>query len=156
MARYDGSKCRVRFLCLGNDILADDALGLDVAAELRKRAYQGVEIVESMESGLHLLDCLLDVDRVVVIDTIQEGSAPPGTIYQLREDDVRTTSEGSPHYVGLFDALRMGRRLGMPVADEVLIVAVEAADCTTLGGDMHPAVRSAIPDVVELALQLMA
>ncbi len=137
-----------RLLCLGNDILADDALGIRVADGLRGRMPVTVDVVSSMESGLRLIDHLVGVPRVVVVDTVQTGTVPPGSITTLSEKDFGVVPGRSAHYIGLFDALALARHLGLPVADELLIVAVEAADCRTIGGEMHPAVASAIPEVI--------
>ena len=83
---------RVRVLGLGNEILADDALGILAARELaRLFPPADVEVVESSQSGLHLLDYVTGVDRLVVIDTVQTGRTAPGEILVVREQDVRST-----------------------------------------------------------------
>lgn len=137
-----------RLLCLGNDILADDALGIRVAETLRERMPESVDIVPCMESGIRLIDHLIGVPRVVVVDTVQTGRVPPGTVLTVREEDVDYTPGTSAHYIGLFEALALGRKLELPVARDVVIIAVEAADCRTLGGGMDPAVEGAIPEVI--------
>jgi len=142
------SEFEVRLLCLGNDILADDAFGIRVAEKLRERLPETIDVVSSMESGLRLMDYILGVPRVVVIDTVQTGSAPPGTIFTLREGDFDVAHGSSAHYIGLFETLALGRKLDLPVASDLAIIAVEAADCQTLGGEMDPAVERAIPEVV--------
>ncbi|MGC9971184.1 MAG: hydrogenase maturation protease [Bryobacteraceae bacterium] len=148
---------RVRVLGLGNEILADDALGILAARELAKLfSPDQVEVVESSESGLHLLDHVTNVRRLVVIDTVQTGHAAPGTIFEVREQDVRAAPGTAAHGTGLFDALALARKLGFDVAQEVTILAVEAADCLTLGGPMHPAVAAALPQVMEQAKALIA
>jgi Ni,Fe-hydrogenase maturation factor len=64
------------------------------------------------------------------------------------ETDVESAFGGSPHYIGLFEALAAARRMGLAAPAEVDIIAVEGADCTTVGGSMHPAVEQAVPDVI--------
>jgi hydrogenase maturation protease len=137
-----------RLLCLGNDILADDALGIRAAERLRERMPGTVDVVTCMESGIRLMDYLVGVPRVIVIDTVQTGRVPPGTVLVLREEDVAFTPGTSAHYIGLFETLALGRKLELPVAREIAIIAVEASDCQTLGGEMAPAVRDAIPVVI--------
>jgi hydrogenase maturation protease len=155
MAAFAGINLAARVLCLGNDILADDALGLEVAVDLRDRLPPSAEVVSSMESGFRLLDHALDVPCLVVVDTIETREAEPGTIHVLREADLSNVPGSSPHYLGLLEILEVGRRLREPVAEDVTIVAVEAADCRTVGGTMHPAVRAAIPQVVDLVASLI-
>src|SRR5512136_968690 len=143
--------CRV--LCLGNDILADDSFGIAVARELRRLFGDKLEIAESNASGFGLLDDLIGVDHLLVVDVINTGNLEPGTIKVLRETDVTPVPGGSPHFVGLFDILSLARTLDLHAPEDVTIIAVEAADCLTVGGEMHPAVRAAIPNTVELAAE---
>lgn len=143
----------IRVLCLGNDLLADDALGFRVARALRRelgdRELPGIDIVETPEFGFALLDYLQDVRTVVVIDTVVTGTVEPGTLYRISQDEDWQTAPGaSPHYVGLFEALAAGRALGLPVAVEVVILAVEASDVVTVGGSMSPAVEASVPRLV--------
>jgi hydrogenase maturation protease len=148
---------RVRVLGLGNEILADDAVGI-LAARRIAGLYpaEQVDVVCSSESGLRLLDYVINVDRLVVIDAIQTGRAEPGTIFTVHGDDVATAPGASAHGTGLFDALELARKLGFEAAREVTILAVEAADCLTLGGPMHPAVEAAIPCIVERVRGIIA
>jgi hydrogenase maturation protease len=149
------SNFSTRLLCLGNDVLADDAVGLRVAETLRGRLPASVDVVSSSEAGLRLLDHLVGVPRVIVIDAVQTGSAPPGTIFVLREEDVSYSPGPSGHYMGLFESLALGKKLDMPVAQDVLVIAVEAEDCLTLGGAMTPAVESAIPEVARRVMEMV-
>jgi hydrogenase maturation protease len=140
-----------RVLGLGNEILGDDAFGILAAREVaRAVSPDQVEVATSSESGLHLLDQILDCTRLIVVDTIHTGRAEPGTVYVLREEDLPAARADCPHGVGLFDALALARTLGLSAPGEVTIFAVEAADCLTVGGTMHPAVYAAIPRVSEM------
>jgi hydrogenase maturation protease len=138
---------RARVLCLGNDLLADDAFGFLAAEYLRERLPPAVDVVFSTDAGFALLDFLEDTRLLVVVDVVQTGKTPPGTVSVFRVEDLRGVPGNSPHYVGLFESLDLGRAIGMPVPEEVAIVVVEAADCLTIGGAMHPDVRAAVPEV---------
>ena len=136
--------CETRVLCLGNDLLADDSFGKVVGDSLRLFPTTGVEVISTTESGFHLLDYLSNTHRLIVVDTIMTGRVPPGTVLVFRESELHAVSGVSPHYIGICDALSLARQLNPSVANEVMIVAVEAADCSTVGGDMHPEVRAAV------------
>ena len=144
-----GQKCAARILCLGNELLGDDSLGSVVCARLQQLLAAEVEIVNSPESGLSLPDYVLDVDQLIIIDTVQSGTAPLGTIYQLREEDLQVDPGGSAHYLGLLDVLAFARHLRLPVAKQVLILAVEIQDSYIIGQEMHPAVVASIPPLLE-------
>ncbi len=141
-------KAAVRVLCLGNELLADDAFGPLVAAQLRRNPE--LEVVEASTSGFDLLDFLLDARRLVVIDAIQTGRAEPGTVHLFQEQDLESAPGASPHYTGLFEALALGRALRLAVPEDVILIAVEAADLTTVGGPVHPAVSAALREVTGL------
>ncbi len=140
-------------VCLGNDLIADDALGPEVAARLRARE---VEVLESWEGGLGLLDEVVGYERLIVVDTILTGSAPPGTVHVIAESELPAVPGAAPHAVGLFDALRLGRSLGLDVPGRVTVVAVEAGDLTGIGSPMTAAVREALDPVVRLVTELLS
>jgi len=145
----------LRVLCLGNELLGDDGLGCVVADRLRQFASSDVDICCTPESGLHLLDRALGVRRLIVVDTVQTGNAPPGTIYQFLDSELPTVHGASPHHMGLCDALALARKLGLPVAEEVTILAVEALDCLTLGATMSPPVSLTVPELVNILRNMM-
>ncbi len=155
MERSFANKPKTRCLCLGNDFLADDGVGLLAAVALRSRLDADVDVVDSSEAGFHLMDYLMDVDRVIVVDSIQTGREKPGTIYHVREEDLPKYEGNSPHYVGLFESLALGKLLELSIARDLQIIAVEAADCQTLGGEMHPDVKAAVPKIVGLIEDLI-
>src|ERR1035441_10975884 len=104
-----GSGSSIRLLGLGNDILADDALGIRVARQAEARFGGQVDVVSSSQAGFHVMDQLLGVSRLVVVDCIQTGAAKPGTVYVLDEHAVRPGPGASPHSPAIFEALAVGR-----------------------------------------------
>jgi len=120
-----------------------------VAREARS-ALPDLDVVDAAAGGLGLLDLVLDADRLIVVDTLASRTAAPGTIHVVRDGEMQVAYGPSPHYTGLWEVLALGRALGLAVPKDVVIIAVEAADCTTVGGSMHPAVRGAVPEVVRL------
>ena len=145
----------VRVLCLGNELLADDSLGNVVAEHIRQFAPPDVEVISTPESGFHLLDYVLNIRRLVVVDTVVTGTSPPGTICAFQDHELKAVPGGSPHYVGVYETLALARQLGLPVAEEVVFLAVEAADCSTLGGVMHSAVLAAIPPLINMVRDMV-
>lgn len=171
-----------RVLCLGNELIADDALGVVAARRLARRlgvagtpvppgssfdpaltvwAFElpgvgMVEIVETALTGMYLLEAVVGASRLIVLDTVVSGAVDPGTILELTERDLAGPRGGSPHYIGLLETLDLARALGMQVPDEVVIVAVEAGDYMTVGGEMTRPVEAAVPVVVDRAMALIA
>jgi hydrogenase maturation protease len=144
----------IRILCLGNELLTDDAFGFLAAEELR-RCFPQLDVIFTTDSGFHLLDNLLEATIIVVVDSIQTGSVPPGTLYIVRSSDMKSPYGPSPHYVGLLETLQLAKELLLNVPKDVIILAVEAADCLTLGGKMHDGVKSAVWLVADLVAEIV-
>ena len=156
MAASVKSECKVRLLGLGNEILADDAFGILVAREVERRFEGRLDVAFSSASGFHLMDHLLGMPRLVVVDTVMTGASKPGTIRVFSEKDVPAVYVGSAHCAGIFDVLAVARELHLPAPEEAVFIGVEASDCTTVGGPIHPDVEAAIPKVLDLVERFLA
>jgi hydrogenase maturation protease len=141
-------------VCLGNDLIADDALGPGTAQRLRARGL-AARVVESSEGGLALLDEIVGFRRLVVVDAVLTGSAPPGTVHVVPAAGLPTSPGGAPHAVGLLEALELGRTIGLAVPSQVTIVAVEAEDLTGIGSPMTAPVAAAVDEVVQIVTGLV-
>ncbi len=163
----------IRVLCLGNELIADDAVGIVAARELARRlaiagtqvpagpsfdpaatgqafelpAVGRVEVVETALTGMYLLEAVVGASKLIVIDSVLSGTVEPGTVLELTEADLDGPRGGSPHYIGLLEALELARMLGLAVPADVAIIAVEAGDSTTVGGRMTAPVAAAVPMV---------
>jgi hydrogenase maturation protease len=142
-------------LGLGNSILTDDAVAFAVVEELRGR-IDGADVTVSQASvgGLGLLDLVVGYERVIILDAIQTGLAEPGHIHRLTPEEFRgSVRAASMHDVSLSTALELGRQLQQDVPQEIVIIAIEAADVETFGEELTPAVAAAVPEAVEVVLQ---
>jgi len=132
-------------LGLGNDILADDAVGILAARALKADLAGIADVVETAEHGVALLDYFLGYDRAVLIDAIQTGEHAPGTILDIDPNSLSAVYAPSPHYAGLPELIALAREMQLDFPRQFRIFAVEVADARTLGGPMTPAVRRAVP-----------
>jgi hydrogenase maturation protease len=146
---------RLRVLCLGNDLVADDGVGISAARAIRHH-LPDVEVIEEAASGLYLLDVVIGVDQLVVVDAIMTGAALPGTVHLVGETDMEIVPGISPHYVGLFETLDLARALDLDAPDDVSLICVEIRDAVTIGGAMTDEVRRAIPEVVDVIAAVVA
>jgi len=171
----------IRVLCLGNELVSDDALGIVIARRLfRRLAVAGtpvppgpsldpavtvrafeiprvgpVEVVETALTGMYLLEAVVGASRLIVVDSVVTGATDPGTVLELEESDLAGPRGGSPHYIGLLETLDLARALGLEVPADVVFVAVEAGDYMTVGGEMTAPVGAAVPVVVERSMALI-
>lgn len=142
---------RVLLLGLGNDLLCDDAIGLRIAAEVSERVAnsESVSVAETAEMGLALLDLIIGFDALIIVDAVQTRQAPPGFLFEIDEDNLSVLPGTSPHFLGLGEALALGRELGLAIPARVKILAVEVVDPFAVSAELSPAVQHALPRLVE-------
>ncbi len=142
---------KLLLLGLGNDILCDDAIGLNIVRQLRPRltGFEGVEVGESCEMGLALLDYIVGYESLVLADAIQTGRAAPGFVHELEGQDLKVLPVTSPHLVGVGEMMQVGAHLGMPVPKRVKIFAIEVQDPFTITTQMTPALQAAMPAIAD-------
>lgn len=139
-------------LCLGNEVLSDDAFGFRVAEALARTNLNGrADITTAALAGFALLDILQGRELVLIVDTVVTGQAAPGELHFFPRGHW-TPSRGLAfsHQISLPTALRLGELLGYNMPPTIDVLAVEAADVTTLSEQMTPAVNAAVGPTVEL------
>ncbi|MGB9589629.1 MAG: hydrogenase maturation protease [candidate division WOR-3 bacterium] len=143
-------------LCLGNDIMADDAVGIRVAEALEKKLNGLADLKTTSVSGLYLLDYLDGYDRAVIVDAFTPSDPVPGRIrvFDMVPSDKPPVGP-SPHYISLSDALTVGKRLGLTLPARITVVGIEVFDPFTIGGQMHPDVWASVPLAAETVLELL-
>ena len=148
-------KTKTLILGLGNSLLSDDGVGLTIAAELKSRLNKSdITVMETSVAGLSLLDLLVGYDRAIIIDAIQTLNGKPGQIYRLDPEAFDTTRRTiSPHDVNFTTALEFGKKVGLPLPQEIVIFAIEVSDVSTFGEEYTPQVKRAIPTCVEMVLR---
>ncbi|MEW6068879.1 MAG: hydrogenase maturation protease [Nitrospirota bacterium] len=149
-------KCLV--LGIGNLLRSDDGIGIHIIDSLRKENLDNkIDINEGL-SGLDVLDAINGYDRVIIVDAIK-SNVEPGTIYKLSLEDLshkQTLHSYSTHDVDFLTVLKLGSKLfpgKMP--NDIIIIAVEAEDITTISEKCTPKVEKAIKEVVELIKGLL-
>ena len=135
-------------LGLGNELLADDAVGIIAARRLADEIGDLADVVESRLHGLALIDILAGYDRAVIIDAIRTGVNRPGTVIELRPEEFRPTPSPSPHYTGLPEMIQLAQQLRVPFPKDIRIFAVEVADSLTVGKGPGPEVMGAVDELV--------
>ena len=100
-------------LGLGNPILSDDGVGLVVAERLRERV-DGVDVISTPLTGLHLLDLMVGYDSVFLIDAMITTESQPGELTFIRPDEISLPTLCS-HGFNLLEILKLGKKLGLSV-----------------------------------------
>ena len=137
-------------LGLGNSILRDDRIGLDVARLVHKELkLADCDLVESQIVGANILDFISGYKTLIVIDAIKTKEGKGGDIYQLSLDDLpKQKRTNSPHNIGLYWTIQMGRKLEMDVPDIIRIYAIEVNDPFNFGEELTDTMKKLLPKIV--------
>ena len=105
------TKKKVLLLGLGNDILTDDAVGLHVVGQLKGAlaGHPAIDVRETTEMGLALLDFITGYAGVVIVDSIQTGKAAPGSLHEMDAGALQQLIGRTPHFVGVSETLARPR-----------------------------------------------
>lgn len=162
--RADGPAGRPAVLVvgLGNPLLGDDGAGWRVVAEVDRRLAahpepQPVELDRLAVGGLGLMERLIGSGRAVIVDALDAGPDPPGTVVLLHVDDLPSSIghlDGA-HDASLAAALAAGRAMGVPLPTDIAIVAIRADPVDTFGEALSPEVEAAVPRAVEAVLRVV-
>jgi hydrogenase maturation protease len=142
----------ILILCLGNDVLTDDAFGFRVAESLNKpEVTVCADVWSAAIAGFALLDILEGRQVVLIVDTVVTGKEAAGTVHFFPKGHwTPSRSLVSSHQISLPNALQFGRLLGYDMPDDIDILAVEASDVSTLSEEMTPLVAAAVPRAVAI------
>lgn len=143
---------------LGNPILGDDGVGWAVADQVAP--HTDIEIEKLSLGGLSLMERISGYDRVILIDAIQTGQKPFGSVSVFPLADLANPFAGhsaSAHDTSLLTALDTGRKLGVPVPndDQIMVVAIEAENVYDFSEEMSPPIAAAVPVATKEVLDLL-
>ena len=141
---------RALIVCVGNDLVADDAAGPLVFDHLQRTGVPAGTRLECVGvGGLHLLDYLEGGEQtMVVVDAVWFG-APPGTVHTLAWDQLPSPGPGpmiSVHAIGLRETIDIGRIVCPErIPEQITLVGIEGRCFDRMRDRITPAVAAAIP-----------
>jgi hydrogenase maturation protease len=132
---------------VGNLLMRDDGVGVHAIRELQRDPPPGVSVLDIGTAVMAALPYLERASRVLVIDAVRAGGRP-GSIYLFNGRDADGgTPPASLHSIGPLEAVR---RLCGEEGPDITVLGVEP-DIVDYGMELSPAVKAALPDVVETA-----
>ena len=147
---------RTLIIGVGNLLRTDDGAGIHVINRLNA-LHPEIETVDAAMGSIEIIEAMRGYDTVIIVDAI-ETTAEPGTIYRVN----LTGGEQPPtithsHGTDLPTILQLGRQLypdEMP--REIILLAIEAGDTTTISDEPTCRVRDAISQVVKTIAELIS
>jgi hydrogenase maturation protease len=148
-------------LALGNPILSDDGVAHIVADCLKERLgslstgqSEQYDFIKSSVATMDIVPHLASYNRLVVIDAIQLGCSPPGTVHRLNLDDFASTIRpSSPHDINFATAFHLGRQWGYKIPRDVRIYGIEAKELRVFSEHCTEEVAERLDQIVEDILE---
>lgn len=163
---------------LGNPILGDDGVGWKVAEQVKQRIESdaryrmpirplGTKTIQHISpievdcaalGGLSLMERMIGYQRVILIDSMETGRSPEGSVSVFPLEALTNPMAGhsaSAHDTSLLTALETGRRMGLDVPESVMVVAIEARNVYDFSEELSHAVAEAVPAACESVLELL-
>jgi len=145
---------------LGNPILGDDGVGWAVAKEVSRRlgTQSKVEVDCAALGGLSLMERLIDYEYVILIDSLETGQNPVGSVTSFPLNALSNPTAGhtsSTHDTTLMTALRTAESMGATIPQQINVVAIEAHNLYDFSEEFTPPIEAAIPEAVEIVLGLL-
>jgi len=145
---------------LGNPILGDDGVGWKVVEKLSTAISQqsSVEVDTAALGGLSLMERLIGYERVIIVDSMETGQSPVGSVsvFPLASlPDPMAGHSASAHDATLITALRTAEQLGADIPRQIDIVAIEAENVYDFNEELSHPVAAAVPLAVEKIIELL-
>jgi hydrogenase maturation protease len=148
-------------LGIGNPILGDDGVGWKVAEQVQLKIQKLAPMVEvdfASLGGLSLMERLLGYSHLVLLDSMETGDVPKGTVKVFPLIELQNPMAGhsaSAHDASLITALQAAQELGADVPTRIDVVSIEARMTYDFSEELSPEIAAAVPVAVQEAIKLL-
>jgi len=150
---------------VGNALKGDDGFGVRAAQVLKDdpRLPDDVTVMETGIGGIHMVQELMRGYSALIVLDAYDRKAEPGRLFVLEPQlpDISALSEkehrdffADIHYATPVRALTFAREVGA-LPEIVRIVGCQPHDPDAFGTEMHMAVKAAIPQAVDMVLEII-
>ncbi len=147
-------QANILILGVGNLLMNDEGVGIQVVQELEKEKITGADIMDGGTGGFHLLGFIQSYKTIIFVDAALDNF-PAGTVRVLHPKFAKDfPKQLSAHEIGLKDLIDSTFMLGnMP---EFYLVAISVKDFQDMGMDLSPEVTAAIPEATAKIRELVS
>ena len=126
----------------------DDAIGIEVAVELRKRSLGESTVVYDYQAmDLSILMYFKEASKIVLVDALKAGEIP-GTVSKYSIPEAKNPLPNLPnnHEMQLYEIVDLARQTGV-LRCPIMIIGIEPKDCTP-GEGLSEEVKQALPKAI--------
>lgn len=152
-----GKSSAALVVCIGNELVADDAVGHEVYQRLAAmKLPEGTRVEYTGVGGISLLDRLTgEEELLIVVDAVQFG-APAGTIHCIPWDTIPSCGNSaiSAHGIGIRETMQVGQLLyPEKLPQEILLIGIEGRCFNRMKEFMTPETAGAVDKAVAACLE---
>ena len=144
---------KIAVFCVGNRLHLDDGVGPAVYDEVLRRfeVPEGVELFDLGVLTMDMINYIDECDAVITVDAIEHSGEPVGTVLRGSPQDMAPAQGAnmSLHDLRLVDLFDAAVLLGYDAEGVCLGMQVQDTEPKTLTEDLTPAVKAALPLLVE-------
>lgn len=139
---------------LGNPLLGDDAAGWRVIEEVEHLLRQvqpppEIELRQASLGGISLMEMLVGYSKAIVVDAIADEACTAGRLQRLTVEDLtglpaNSVHTNSAHDISFQAALCLGKKMGVQLPSQIIIIAVGITPQFELCEEMSPAVATSV------------
>lgn len=141
----------VLVLGVGNTLMGDDGIGVELINQLRPRISDPrVQLEDGGTLGMSLLPFIEDADTVIMLDAVKTGHLP-GQIIVIEGDEIprHFSSVISPHQIGMKEVLGAAQLCGT-LPRRLILLGIEAQDvgfCAPISTVVNLAIPAALTKI---------
>ena len=145
-------------LALGSEILTDDGIGLRIADDLKKeltfqhepKLKHRIDFASALTGSPDLLEIIEGYNTLVIIDAIKTKNGNPGDVYHYSLENYKETFHlENIHDISFPDTLKLGKRIGLKIPENVKILAIEISDNLTFGNSLSEILTKKYPEILK-------
>ncbi len=147
------NRAPILVLGIGNPLLKDDGIGIELLTRLteqNRRCCDQVQFVDGGTQGIALLNYVSGRSALILLDAVALG-AEPGTLHVMQDEAVLKlgSRSASAHEGNAGELLRTARLLG-DLPERLFLIGIEPTTIGT-GIELSEQVQAAIPAAIDAA-----
>ena len=144
---------KIALIGLGNPIVGDDAIGIRVVDFIRDTFSlpDYVEIIGDVSlAGIGLVEQFRGFDKIILVDSIQTGTHPKGTVVHLKQEEYSTALHISDyHNMDFFTALDFCNQVYDDIPKDITIIGIEIISVTEFSDELSIELREKFEEIID-------
>ena len=146
-------KMKIALIGLGNPIVGDDGVGIKVVDFIQETLSlpTSVEVIGDVSvGGIGLVELFKGYDKIILVDSIQTGNYPKGTVVLLKPEDFTSALHVSDfHNMDFFTALEFCNKVHDDIPEDIIILGIEIINVLEFSDELSKELKSKFDEIVK-------